>query len=458
MESIKVWEIAQALGLHSDSTAEVTAICTDSREAGEGSLFVAIPGERVDGHDYVNRALAQGAGVALVEHTGDFPPERTLLVENTVAAMGVLSAWYRRRFSLQVVGVTGSVGKTTTKDMIAAVLEAGFTTIKTQGNQNNQIGAPRTLFSIDSATQAAVVEMGMSGLGEIAALADAAQPQIGVITNVGINHLEYLGTRENILRAKLELADALPDGAPLFLCSDNDLLQGVEIPRLHVVYYGLDGGRAQLRGEITQDTGHATHFTIHWQGKSWQASVPGTGRHLVQNALAAFGVGVTLGLEPQTAIRALQNYQPSGMRQHMVEKNGITIVEDCYNASPDSMAAALRTLRDYPCTGRRMAVLSDMLELGSMEEEGHRATGRLAAQAGLHSLWLWGRCAPLYQQGAVEAGMQNVHIYRQKAELAADLAKELRPGDMVWFKASRGQKLEEAMERLYQLLDSGNQS
>lgn len=453
MEQVKASDIAKLFGSCLDMDAQITDICTDSRQAAPGSLFVAIPGERVDGHDYVNTALEKGAGLALVERSGDYPPGRTILVKNTVKAMLELAAWYRTTVTPHVIAITGSVGKTTTKDMIAAVLSSAMPTIKTIGNQNNEIGAPRTILSIARNTQAAVIEMGMCGFGEIDELARAAKPEIGVITNVGVNHLEQLGSRENILKAKLELAENLPEGAPLLLCADNDLLEKVEIPRLSVIYYGLDSDRADLRGSITGGDNIHTTFTISWQGSSWNAVIPGTGRHLVQNALAAFWIGTRLGLSPEQAIAALSDYRPSGMRQKPVEKYGITIVEDCYNASPDSMAAALTTLGEFHCTGRRYAVLSDMLELGSMEQEGHLAAGRLAAKNKLDGLFVWGDCKELYAQGAMEAGIAVVEQFDEKSQIAERLIEILKPGDVVWFKASRGKRLEEALTGLYDLMD-----
>lgn len=452
MEAISNREIAAALGIaYPVADGMVSSICTDSREAAPGSLFVAIPGERVDGHKYINMALSQGAALALAEQEGDYPRDRVLLVDDTVKAMLTLAAWYRDRMSATVVAITGSVGKTTTKDMIAAVLSTRFRTVKTIGNQNNEIGTPRTLLSIEKDTEVAVVEMGMSGFGEILELAQAAKPQIGVITNIGVSHMEYLGSRQNILKAKLELAQSLPDGATIFLCVDNDMLEKVEIPRLNVVFYGIDSEKAAVRGTVTNNQPTHTDFTIDYNGEHWQAGIPGTGKHLVQNAIAAFGIGVELGMSPQAAIAAMSGYQPSGMRQNVVDKNGITIVEDCYNASPDSVAAALHTLGEFPCAGKRYAVLSDMLELGDLSRDAHHDCGELAAHCA-DVLLLWGRFAEDYAAGAGAAGMQQVHILPDKDSIAQLLADTLVPGDVVWFKASRGMKLEEAIEALYALM------
>ena len=343
MEKLTIREIAQALKIPCPMDGEVQSICTDSRQITPGCLFVAIQGENFDGHDFVRGAIQQGAVCALVHHPGDYPEGRTLLVEDTLKALLALSAWYRSKMPVRVVGVTGSVGKTTTKEMTAAVLSTHFSTIKTQGNLNNEIGAPKTLFTIEKDTQAAVVEMGMTGLGEIRDLALAAKPEMGIITNIGVSHLERLGTRENILRAKLELAECLPDGAPLLLCGDNDLLQKVKIPRLSIIFYGIDNQSCPICGTIKNTTPFSTGFSIAWEGKSYDAFIPGAGKHLVLAALAAFGAGVSMGMKPEEAVAALRDYIPSGMRQKVVEKGGVTVVEDCYNASPDSMAAALDT-------------------------------------------------------------------------------------------------------------------
>lgn len=449
MEKLTIREIANALGAACPADGEVLSLCTDSRQITPGCLFVAIQGENFDGHDFIKAALEQGAACALAHHPGDFPKDRVLMVPDTLKALLDLSAWYRGRMPARVVGITGSVGKTTTKEMIAAVLSARFATIKTQGNMNNEIGAPKTLLTINRDTQAAVIEMGMCGFGEIRDLARAARPEIGVITNIGVSHMEQLGSRENILRAKLELAECLPDGAPLFLCGDNDLLSGVKNSRLSIIFYGIDNQNCHICGKIRSSTPLSTEFTIRWQGKTWEASIPGAGRHLVLNALAAFGVGVTMGVEPEEAIAALKAYEPAGMRQKVVEHGGVTVIEDCYNASPDSMAAALDTLSCFPAEGRRIFVASDMLELGAISRRCHRQAGERAAGAGIDLLLAWGEMAEEIVLGARDKGMENARFFREKGELADALAKTVRPGDLVWFKGSRSMKLEEVVQELY---------
>lgn len=449
MEKLSLREIAPALGCRCETDADVTSVVTDSREARPGSLFVALRGERVDGHDYIGTAFERGAVAAIAERpvAASGP---VFVVPDSVHALQQVAALYRSRFDVRVIGVTGSVGKTTTKDMIACALEGSFRLMKSQGNRNNEIGSPMTMFDLTPRTQVAVVEMGMSAPGEISDLCRVAKPCAGVITNIGVSHLERLGSRENILKAKLELADALPDGAPLLLCSDNDLLHTVRVPRLKVVAYGLRDPEAAIRGSILSVTPRETAFRVFAGGREYEGSVPGAGEHLVLNALAAFGVAEAFGVPPERALAMLRGYSPSGMRQRVVEHAGFTVVEDCYNASPDSMAAAIRALAQFPCAGRRIFVMSDMLELGEASREGHRSVGTLAARCGLDRLLTWGERSAWAAEAAREAGMTDVFHYDDKGELCDAVADAARPGDILWFKASRGMALEDVIAALYE--------
>jgi len=454
MEKLTIREIAEALNIPCPMDGEITGISTDSRNIAPGCLFVAIQGENFDGHDFVRSALENGASCALVHHPGDWPEGKTLMVKDTLKALLALAGWYRSRMPVRVVGITGSVGKTTTKEMAAAVLSTRFNIIKTPGNLNNEIGAPKTLFTIGRDTQAAVVEMGMTGFGEIRDLATAAKPEMGVITNIGVSHMERLGSRENILKAKLELAECLPDGATLLLCGDNDLLSTVKIPRLSLLFYGIDNQNCQICGTIRDSTPYSTSFTISWQGKRYEASIPCAGKHLVLAALAAFGVGVAMGMDPEQAAAALARYVPAGMRQKVVERQGVTVIEDCYNASPDSMAAALDTLGGFPCEGKRIFVASDMLELGDISARCHRQAGEKAAQSGADVLLAFGEMSREMIEGAQDAGMADARFYPDKQGLSAALEELVRPGDLVWFKGSRCMRLEEAVEQLYRSLEN----
>lgn len=449
-QGLRLHEIAAALGCAEQDRRLIFDISTDSRAVTEGSVFVAIEGETFDGHRFVAQALAQGAVRAVVHRPVEGPPERLYRVADTKDALIALGGLYRSRFSPKVVGVTGSVGKTTTKEMIAQVLSRRYRTLKNEGNQNNEIGVPKTLFGLTDETEAAVVEMGMTALGDVRKLALAAKPQIGVITNVGVSHMERLGSRENILKAKLELADCLPQGAPLLLCGDNDLLQNVVYPDRQLLFYGVENPKNQIRAEGIAEAGNQTTFTICCEGRRYPARLPLLGVHNVYNALAAFGVGMLLQVPPEEILAALGEYQVAGMRQRVVEHHGLTVVEDCYNASPDSMAAALRACADMPCQGRRVAVFSDMLELGAIADEAHREVGRMAARAGLQALFAYGPKARCYVEGAREVGGCEARWFAEQPEMAAALVQSLHPGDLVWVKGSRGMHLEDTIKTLYE--------
>ena len=259
---------------------------------------------------------------------------------------------------------------------------------------------------------------------------------------------KHLGSRENILKAKLELADALPDDATLLLCDDNDLLHTVDIPRLHIVRYGLNSPRAEIKATIVSATPLSTNFMLHAEGQSWRATIPGTGEHLVLNALAAFGAGRAMGIPAETAIEALKNYTPSGQRQKVVEHEGITMVEDCYNASPDSMRAAIKTLGRFPCDGRRIFVAADMLELGDISRAAHEEVGRQAVENKVDYLVTYGEQAKRIAVVAAAKGLPTLHAdtYAQAAEA---LLNKMQPGDALLVKASRGMALEKVLEIFY---------
>ena len=448
MERMTLKEIAAAIGADGTFEGAVDCVSTDTRALPPGCLFVALEGERFDGHDYITAALRGGAACAVAHERRDYGAGPVMYVKNTQRALMDLARAYRARFDIHCVGITGSVGKTTTKDMVASVVSAGFQTLKTEGNLNNEIGLPKTLLGLTRGHEVAVVEMGMQGFGEIAALADVARPTLGVITNIGVSHIEQLGSRENIMKAKLELADALPDGAPLFLCGDDDLLKKVSIPRLDVRFYGVENPACALHAADIREADAQTAFTLHYPGGQVGATIPCIGLHNVRNAVAACGVGMALGIPAEKCAAALAAYVPSGMRQRVVHWGSVTVVEDCYNASPDSMRAALTTLSAMRCAGRRIAVLGGMLEMGAYSQAAHREVGRAAAGAGVDLLLAYGGDACYYSQGAKEGGVES-ETFSDKADLLARLRGALGPGDIVWVKGSRGMRMEEVLQGLY---------
>lgn len=456
MKSIHANELLAGLTLA--DAADITAVVTDSRKVVPGCVFVCFPGERVDGHDYAAGAYANGASYIVANHPVEgVPAARTILVPSSHYAMVRMAANYRTMFNPLMIGVTGSVGKTTTKEFCYAVLSAFGTTLKTEGNQNNEIGLPNTLFRLQDTTEYAVVEMGMSALGEIERLARCARPSSGIITKIGVSHLETLGSRENILKAKLEICAGLPDGAPLVLNADDDLLPTAQLPgRLQPVWFGIEAKEADVRAEQIATEVDGTHFTlVDAEHGRFSVYIPTVGLHTVYDALAAYAAATRLGLDPARAAAALSRYQTTGMRQNIVKHGGVTVIEDCYNASPDSMQAALNVLRDWnlPEGARRIAVLGDMLELGTASEEGHRNTGVWAAQAGVDLLVAYGPRSIAMAQAAQEQGVATVHCQNAQ-EVVECLQQHTQSGDVLLAKASHAMRLEEILTQYYALLQS----
>lgn len=452
MEMMTLAEIASAVGARIDgphAQTPITTICTDTRKLAPGCLFIPLVGENFNGHDFLQAACAQAAAV-LSHQEAEGLSKPVLRVRDTGQALLDLAHAYRRRFSLPIVGVTGSVGKTTTKEMIYTVLSSQYRTLRTAGNLNNQVGLPLTLLGLCGEDEAAVIEMGMSGLGEISALSRATEPTIAVITNIGVSHIENLGSRENILKAKLEIADGLRPGAPLLVNLDNDLLGGVlQVGDHPIKTYAVQNPAADVRARNIREQDFATSFEIAYQGRAYPAVIPCIGEHNVLDAVAAFYVGVLAGIAPDQCARALKEYEPAGMRQRIRQIDGVTVIEDCYNASPDSMRASLRTLVSIKTAGRRIAVLGDMLELGAVSGQAHREVGELAGALGVDLVVCVGAQAALYAEGAEKTKGVRTARFAQNAPAADWLQTAIRPGDVVLFKASRGIRLEEIIHTLW---------
>lgn len=431
----------------------ITAVVTDSRKVEKDCVFVCFAGERVDGHDYAAAAYKAGAAYIIANHPVPGVPEnRTVLVPSSSMAMVRMAANYRTLFSPLMIGVTGSVGKTTTKEFCYAILSAFGNTLKTEGNQNNDIGVPNTLFRLEAATEYAVVEMGMDHAGEIERLTRCARPSAGLITLIGVSHLENLGTRENILKAKLEICAGMPDGAPLALNADDDLLPTAKLPaRLRPVWYGIDSKTADVRAENIVYDGGKTGFTlVDAKYGKFAVTIPTAGKHTVYDALAAYAAASRLGLDAAKCAASLARYQTTGMRQNIVEHGGVTVIEDCYNASPDSMKAALSVLRELP-NAHKIALLGDMLELGSASEEGHRQTGVWAADAGVQTLLAYGPRSAAMAEAAKQKGVTTVHC-QTKQEVLQYLRQCVHPGDALLAKASHAMALEDLLREFYEEL------
>lgn len=448
--NLRVSEIAKALNTNVDCENLINRVSIDSRDVDENTLFFAIKGERFDGHDFINDVAEKGVG-AIVSHKAVECSAPVILVEDTKQAFLDFASYYRMSMpDLLVVGLTGSVGKTTTKEMTACVLSQKNKTLKTEGNLNNEIGMPRTLFRLDESYGSAVIEMGMDNAGQISALSRSCKPDCAIITNVGVSHIENLGSRDGILKAKLEILEGLPKGAPLFLNGDNDKLSTVKADAYKVIFFGIENKSCDVLAEDIKEIDLQTEFVAVKGNVKQKITIPTVGIHNVYDALCAFAVGLEYEIAPEDIAKGLRNYEPSGMRQRIKEAKGITVIEDCYNASPDSQKAGLNSLLKI-AKGRKIAVLGDMLELGSYSETAHRNVGEYAAECEIDMLFTYGKESGFMADSAKKSGLKAVYSFTDKAELTKALADELHKGDTVLFKASRGMKLEEIFENLYKL-------
>ena len=425
-------------------------VTTDSREVCPGCIFVAFPGERFDGHDFAAKALEEGAAYVVLNHPVEgVPAERAVISPDSYHAMMVMGANYRSQFHPKVVGVTGSVGKTTTKQMTYAAIAGFGNTIKTEGNQNNELGLPRTMFRIGKETQYAVVEMGMSHAGEIERLSKCARPDVGIITCIGVSHIGNLGSQENICKAKLEICAGLPEGAPLVLNGDDPFLRKAVLPdHVRPVWFSLGDENADVCALSIQQDEKGMSFVLedHEEG-TFLVKIPAMGRHNVANALAAYCAATRLGLNARRVIAGLADFEQTGMRQKVVHARGVDVIEDCYNANPDSMKAALAMFREYPCK-RRFALLGDMLELGDISRAAHEEVGRQAVENKVDYLVTYGEQAKRIAVVAAAKGLPTLHAdtYAQAAET---LLNKMQPGDALLVKASRGMALEKVLEIFY---------
>ena len=446
MEEILISEIAAWCNIKTSLSGTVKTISTDSRVIDNDTIFVALKGERFDANDFVEEVLSKGAK-AVVCSRFDGEDERILLVEDTGKALLDIAKGYRSKFKIPFVALTGSVGKTTTKGMVYAVLSEKFNTLKTQGNLNNEIGVPKTLFCIEKCHEAAVIEMGMNHFGEISRLTDAVKPDIGIITNVGTAHIENLGSREGILKAKCEITEGMKKGAPLIINGDNDMLAGIKNEDFEIIRFGIDSENLYMKAADIEFLADGSEFTAFCEGESVKAFVPAVGVHNVYNALCAMCVGKKLGFTLKEAAEALKNFETEGMRQNVREVKGYTFIEDCYNANPDSMKASLVTLNTIK-KSRSIAVLGDMLELGSYSEKAHYEVGEFAAKQKTDVVLTFGELSAFIKKGAEENGASAIS-FEDKAELTNYLKCNLKENDTVLFKGSRSMKMEEIFHKLY---------
>ena len=427
----------------------VDGISTDSREIGKGQFFIPLVGSRYDGHQYIAKAMERGAVAVMTSREIDagIPAVR---VSDTLLAFGKLAANYRQYLNIKVIAITGSVGKTTTKEMVASVMHTMYRTAKTEGNQNNDIGLPMTIMHIGQDREYAVLELGINHFGEMAYLTSIAKPDIALVTNIGTMHIEHLGSREGILKAKMEILQGLNPNGTLLLNGDEPLLWGRREAlreRYKTYYFGMDNPQCDIRASKLENTDNGVSFEVEGLGQCFQVQVPAEGKHNAMNALAAVSTGLLCAIDPEHIQLGMSRFENSGMRQKIYEAEGYTIIEDCYNAGPESMRAALNVLSQHKTQGRRIAVLGDMLELGSRAMAEHYRIGRFAAGL-VDMVFAYGYNATRIVTGAVTGGMDpaNAMFFDSMEELVTLLKMRAEPGDVLLFKGSRGMKMEQALE------------
>lgn len=420
---------------------------TDTRAITEGALFVALKGETFDGHDYVLQAKERGAaGAVVAEDRPEYKQEgfAVVIVTDTRKAYQDLARFHRRRFSIPVIAVTGSVGKTSTRSMIAAVLSQKYRVLQTEKNFNNEIGLPKTLLQLTPEHKACVVEMGMRGLGQIAELAAIAEPDIGVVTNVGKSHIELLGSQDNIARAKSELVRALSeDGVAILNQDDSYVAAMADLCRGKVVGYGIESNAA-IRASRVVCSEKGLRFACRCFDQVMDIHMPLIGSHNVYNALAAIAVGRVLGLTEHQLQKGLSEYRGMPMRQELIHLGEYTFINDAYNANPASMSEALKSLA-LLTKGRKIAVLGGMLELGDWTVREHEKIGAEAAELGLDALITMGSPASYIADAARKNGLGAVYTARDHAGAADCLRQIIQPGDTVLLKGSRGFAMEKIL-------------
>ena len=444
-------DYVEALGFDDAGSFAATGVSTDSRSVKSGDVFIAIRGGKFDGHNFVTSAIEQGAAAVIVDRKWADANKRMmisvnvprLIAEDTIHALGKLANGYRRKFKIPFIAVGGSNGKTTTKEMVRAVLAQKFNVLCTEGNLNNHLGVPQTLFRLEGKHDLAVVEVGTNHRGEIEYLCGILEPTHGLITNIGKEHLEFFGTLDGVAKSEGELFRWLEThGGTGFINGDDPRIVKQSKKLRKKIVYGLEASRAAVKGTVrgVDERGCPT-VRIKTSGKSFHAALRIPGNHNAGNALAATAVGLTFKVPAAQIQSALESFTPSSKRMEVQQLNGITVLNDTYNANPDSVLAALATLRSMKTVGKKIAVLADMLELGAKAPEYHKQIGK-AASSGVAYLLTFG---PLSQHTHDAATVKHKAHYDQKNVLAEYLLEIARSGDVILVKGSRGMKMEEVI-------------
>jgi UDP-N-acetylmuramoyl-tripeptide--D-alanyl-D-alanine ligase len=441
MENLSISEVVGAVNgvlLNCSENFEINGISTDSRKINKGDLFVALVGAHFDGHDFVEKAIEGGASAVVVSHEVDCKCPQ-VLVEDTLTALKNIAKYYRKKFHIPVVGVTGSTGKTSTKEMIASVLKQKYNVHKTQKNFNNEIGLPLTVFELNKDHEISVLEMGMNNFGEIQRLADIARPTIAVITNIGTAHIENLGSREGILKAKMEITTYFDENCTLIVNGDDEYLSTIGNKHYKIIKTSIKDNGDYNAKDIVNLGEEGVQFKCMYRGEEHIFNINVPGIHNVYNALAAIAIGDIFNMNVDQLKNGIYKFTPGNLRMNIINiDNNIKIIEDCYNANLESMKAAIDVLESFN-QGRRIAVLGDMFELGDFSEEAHRQVGQ----------YLIGKCDMV-----ITVGDQSKYIFDEcnshfeakhfitKEEACLYLKNEIVTNDVILIKASRGMKME----------------
>lgn len=447
MISLSIDEILEAINgsIYIDGKEyNYNSIETDTRKIKDNCIFIALKGYNFNGNDFVIDALKNGGIISIIDeikfNISDVPQGKTIIkVEDTKKALLNLAEHYRQKLNIKVIGITGSTGKTSTKDIAAAFFSSKFKVFKTKGNFNNEIGLPLMIFQLDDSYDVAVLELGMSNLGEIHNLAKVCKPDIAIITNIGISHIENLKTRENILKAKMEITDFFSNDNILIVNGDNDMLKDISSTSYRVLKTSLKNS-CEIKGEnLQEDKENELAFDIVYKEiREGRLTLPLIGTHNVENALLCYGAAKELGLNLEDIQEGVKNLECTSMRLEVTKVNDKTIINDCYNASPDSMKAALKVQKNF--LGRKVAILGTMKELGHESKDAHKEIGKFAKECGVDSLIVISEYEESFKKGY---GKQNFKAYSSLDELKKDLSNMLKDEDVILIKASRSMHFEE---------------
>lgn len=443
---MKVYEIVEAtqgILVSGNKDDEINFFSQDSRQMKNGGMYIPLKGERFDGHNFIESAFQTGAQAIISEKDVKYEDKIVIKVKDTYQALKDMASYLRNHRPVKVVGVTGSVGKTSTRDMVYSVVKQKYKTLKTEGNYNNEIGLPLTILRYHD-EEVLVLEMGMNHLQEMSRLSMIARPDIACITNVGTAHIGELGSRENILKAKLEITDGMKEGSTLIINQDNDMLQTVELPHLNVVRVGK-GKEASIQAShiILEET--KSSFEVEYQGKKEIIEVPVQGEHNISNALIAIAVGIALNISLEDIKKGIQEFKLTKNRMDILEKNHKTIIDGTYNASVDSMKSSIDVLTNYK--KRKVAILADMLELGDYSQQLHEEVGSYVASKGIDILVCVGKEAKYIYQKARES-MKDVYYFESNQEVIDRLDELLKEDDVILVKGSHSMNLKEVVEKI----------